>query len=154
MTSRLSLNPNTATSQPVNVVPRLAPKMMPMVLVRGSMPALAKARTSRLTIELLCSKAVVTTPVSTLPLEVPVLDLGHRRIRASLSFRMPYSSWFMPNRKIPSPKKKLSCATNELSQSIGYSDSLLLCDVDSNSTSLLGYSPMSLSHIKEKATRS
>ena len=74
--SRSSLNPRVATIQPVKVVPRLAPRIMPIELISGRMPAEAKASTMRLTIELLCNSAVVNTPVATLPIEVPVLCLS------------------------------------------------------------------------------
>ena len=60
--SRSSLKPSVATIQPVNVVPRLAPKMTPSALPSDMMPAPTNASTISPTSELDCTKAVVAVP--------------------------------------------------------------------------------------------
>ena len=59
-----SLKPSTVTSQPVNVVPKLAPSTAPKAWASGKTFAPTMAISMRVTSELLCRNAVTQVPVA------------------------------------------------------------------------------------------
>ncbi len=73
----LSLKPSRATSQPVMVVPMLAPKMMPNDSVKVSRPALTKPTAATVVALEDCRMAVPRAPVT-----APLKGLRVKRIRA------------------------------------------------------------------------
>jgi len=64
MASTFNLNPSTATNQPVNVVPTLAPKIIPNTWLRLISPALTKPSEATVTALDDCTIAVMVKPVS------------------------------------------------------------------------------------------
>lgn len=98
----LEAKTGTISNAPV-VVPRLAPKMMPIPAARVMSPALRKEIAITETSELDCISVVLTIPNSTL---FPVDDVVRRSIRSRVppvKARKPSSSDNMPNRKLATP---------------------------------------------------
>ena len=101
-----SLKPINVTSQPVKVVPMLAPNIMPTALCSPIIPAPVNDITKSVTIELLCSTPVTNAPDNAALAGLPVCrarnflkDLPARRFSAS-------SSIYMPKRNNPRPASK------------------------------------------------
>lgn len=101
--STFSLKPMSATSQPVMVVPRLAPSIIPIPLLKPRMPAPASDITSSITSELLCNTAVTIVPETMALRVVSVFFRKNNLKERPARFLIDSSNIFMPNKNKPKP---------------------------------------------------
>jgi hypothetical protein len=101
--STLILRPNTATSQPVLVVPMFAPKIRPTAWGNVSRPALTKPMVVRVVALDDCTSAVMAAPVATERIGPPVNRSRMSFSAAPAAALSPSVSSTMPIRKRPMP---------------------------------------------------
>ena len=104
-----------ANNQAPVVVPRLAPKIMPIPVISGSKPALKNEIVITDTRELDCMMAVLTMPKPRLFGIVSVVRRSTLSRKPPVNWRNPFSSESMPNRKMATPAA--ICLNSGLNQS-------------------------------------
>ena len=103
-----SLRPSSATIQPVLVVPRFAPMMTPIALLKLSRPAETKPMVARVVALELCTKAVSPAPEATADQRLPVKRAKKPLSASPATALRPSVMRIIPSRNNPIPPKTVA----------------------------------------------